>query len=331
MRAAVYPRNGDADVIEIRDVPAPRVGSDDVLVDVAYAGLNRADLLERAGRYGPPIPDGRFTIPGLEYAGTVGAVGDNVSKARIGERVFGIATGGAHAQRIAVHAGTACAIPAGLSLEAAGAAPEAFMTAWDALVGIARFRLGQVAVVHAIGSAVGLAALALAKHAGGRVLGTSRSADKLRRAEALGLDAGVLLDDDWPRRAHELSGGRGADVALDFVGTPIFQRNVDALAVGGTIVQIGTLGGARGEISFRSFMAKRLSLVGTVLRSRPIDQKIALARGFQASIVPLFGSGVLRPVVDRVFPLAQIREAHRYMEADRNFGKIVIAIRQPDN
>jgi putative PIG3 family NAD(P)H quinone oxidoreductase len=326
VRAAVYVRPGDAGTIELREIPAPEWGPRDLLVDVAYAGLNRADLLERAGRYGIPIPPGGYSVPGMEYAGTVAAAGNRVEGFAPGDRVFGIVAAGAHAAQVAVDAGTALRVPDGLSLEAAAALPEAFITAWDALIRSGGFTLGKTVVVHAIGSGVGLAALALAKHAGGTVLGTSRSEEKLVRARALGLDEGVLLDADWPARALAMTGGRGADLALDFIGTATFDRNVQALATGARIVQIGTLGGARGEIALGPFMAKRLSYVGTVLRSRPLDEKIALAREFQAHVVPLFGTGALQGAVDRTFALDEIADAHRHMEADRNFGKVLLAI-----
>jgi NADPH:quinone reductase len=327
MRAAVFTRSGDRDVIEVREVDDPVPGTDDVLVDVAYAGLNRADLLERRGHYGPPEPSVGPAIPGLEYAGMVAAVGGRVSKLQAGDRVFGIASGRAQAERIAVNAGTAMRIPDELPLEAAAAVPEAFMTAWDALFRAGRFRLGMTVVVHAAGSGVGLAALALAKAAGGTTVGTSRTVTKLERAAAHGLDFGALLDEDWPAVVRRVSGGRGADVVLDFIGAAAFDRNVAALAPNGRIVQIGTLGGASGSIALGPFMAKRASFIGTVLRARPLDEKIALTRGFEAEIVPLFARGILQPTIDRIFPLSEIREAHRQMEEDQNFGKILLKIR----
>jgi putative PIG3 family NAD(P)H quinone oxidoreductase len=327
MRAAVYVRAGGVDAIELRDVPDPVPGSEDLLVDVAYAGLNRADILEREGRYGPPEPAEGPTIPGLEYAGTVAALGERVRGYTIGDRVFGIVSGRAHAERLATNAETACRVPREIDMAAAGAIPEAFMTAWDALFGCGRFSLGQTAVVHAVGSGVGAAAVQLVKLAGGTTLGTSRTPEKFERARKHGLDVGALLDDDWPTLAHEMTGGRGADVVLDFVGVTTFDRNVAALATGGRIIQIGALGGSRGQVALHSFMAKRASFIGTVLRARPLHEKIALARAFEAYVVPAFASGALHAVVDRVFPLEEIRDAHRYMEDNRNFGKIVLKIR----
>jgi NADPH2:quinone reductase len=327
MRAVVYVRAGGVDAIEIRDVPDPVPGTEDVLVHVAYAGLNRADILEREGRYGPPEPSGGPAIPGLEYAGTVADIGAAVRGLGRGDRVFGIVPGGAHAERLVTNAATVCRIPTELELDAAAAVPEAFITAWDALVHRGHFAFGQTVVVHAVGSGVGLAAVQLVKYGGGTTIGTSRTPGKLERARKHGLDVGVLLDDDWPTVVREMTAGRGADVVLDFIGAPIFDRNVAALAPAGHIVQIGTLGGQKGTVTLGPFMAKRATFAGTVLRARPLHEKVALARGFEAHIVPSFASGVLHAVVDRVFPLDEIREAHRYMESNQNFGKVVLKIR----
>lgn len=328
MRAVVYTKPGDLDIIEVRDVPDPAPGSDDIVVEVAYAGLNRANVLQRQGRYGA-FPTDRPMIPGMEYAGTVAATGAQVTSLHKGDRVFGLVVEGAQAQRLVAPAATACRIPDGLSFAKAGAVPESFMTAWDALqrAGLA---MGATVIVHAVGSSVGLAALALVKRAGGQVVGTLRTPDKLERAQALGLDRAVLFDDDWPTVAHEMSAGRGADIILDFVGLTNFERNVAALAPRGRIVQIGTLGGPKGTIALGSFMSKCGSYLGTMLRLRPLHEKVALARDFAHHVVPSLGSGDLAIVVDRVFDLDHVRDAQQYMEENRNFGKIVLAV-TPDS
>ncbi len=324
MRAVVYAQPGDLDVIEVRDVPDPVPGSDDIVVEVGYAGLNRADILQRQGRYGA-FPSDRPMIPGMEYAGTVAETGAHVSTLHRGDRVFGLVVEGAQAQRVVAPAATACRIPDGLDFAKAGAVPESFMTAWDALTR-ASLTMGDTVIVHAIGSSVGLAALALVKRAGGQVLGTTRTPEKLERAQMLGLDRPVLFDDDWPTVAHEMSAGRGADIVLDFVGLATFERNVAALAPRGRIVQIGTLGGPKGTIALGSFMSKCGSYLGTMLRLRPLHEKVALARDFAHHVVPSLGSGVLAITVDREFSLDDIRDAQRYMEENRNFGKIVLAV-----
>jgi NADPH:quinone reductase len=325
MRAVVFSRPGGIEVVEVREVPEPKMGEHDLLVEVAYAGLNRADILEREGRYGAPPSSGPL-IPGMEYSGTVRAFGSHVKGFEAGDRVFGLTAGGAQAERVAVDAGTGMRIPDALDLETAGAVPEAFVTAWDAL-SAGGFTLGHTVVVHAAGSSVALAAMALVKAGGGTTVGTSRTPVKLARAGEYGLDYGALLSDDWPAVAKRVTGGRGADLVLDFIGPATFERNVAALRPGGRIVQIGTLGGAKGEVSFGAFMGKRVHLIGTLLRSRALHEKTALARRFASEIVPLFARKSVRPVIDRVFPLDEIRDAQRHMESDANFGKILLSLR----
>ena len=325
MRAIAYAGSGGTEVIRLRDdIPEPVVGNDDVLVDVAYAGLNRADILERRGLYA--VPSGGVPTPGMEYSGIVREVGDRVTSLAIGDRVCGLVVSGAHAERLAVNALAASKVPSGVSLRVAAAIPEAFMTAHDALFGRGRFTLGESVVVHAVGSSVGLAATALAKAAGGVTIGTSRTESKLERAREHGLDYGFLLDERWVSRVHGATNARGADVILDFVGAPVLDDNLRALAPRGRIVQIGTLGGLNGTINLGVLMSKRAELHGTMLRSRPIEEKILLAKFFTRALLPMFDSGELRAEIDAVFPLARMAEAHANMEADKNFGKIVIDV-----
>ncbi len=326
MRAAVYAGTGGPDVIALRELPEPVCGSDDALVDVAYAGLNRADILDRMGVYGGGKRPSEV-VPGLEFAGTVREVGSHVSNVRPGQRVCGLVPGGAHAEVLVVQAQTLAVLPADVSLEEGAAIPEAFLTAYDALFTLGQLGIGQHVLVHAIGSSVGLAAAALAKRAGAVVLGTSRTASKLERALADDLHAGFLLEEGWPKRAIELSGGRGVELILDFVGEPTLEGNVAALASGGRIIQIGTLGGQRATLSLGSLMVKRGSLISTVMKTRPLDEKIALARVLERRLLPFFARGELRAVIDRVYPLDALPEAHRAMEANANFGKLVIALR----
>jgi putative PIG3 family NAD(P)H quinone oxidoreductase len=321
MRAVVY----EAGEARIGKRPMPKCGDDDVLVNVAFAGLNRADILERLGRYGsPPTADGP-AIPGLELAGTVRACGAGVRQLRVGDRVCALVPGGAHAEVARVHAATAALLPDSLAFADAAALPEAYITADDALFTLGALRLGETVVIHAVASGVGLAALELARAAGARTIGTSRSPKKLAHARALGLDVALNLD-EFPERVLEATGGRGADVILDCIGPTLFDRNVAALAPRGRIVQIGTLGGARAETGTAGLMSKRGHWIGTVLRSRPLEEKIVLARSFAQRILPLVALGTLAAHVDRFFPLAAIAEAHRYMEEDRNIGKLVLAV-----
>lgn len=325
MRAAVYAGAGGVEVIAIRDdVPEPDVGSDDALVEVAYAGLNRADILQRRGGY--PAPKGNVETPGLEFSGIVRAVGARVESVAPGDRVCGLVAAGAHAQRLTTNAGTLSRVPDGVTLRDAAALPEAFITAHDALFERAGFHLGETALVHAVGSSVGLAAVALAKRAGGVAIGTSRTEEKLVRAGQHGLDLGLTLDHRWVGRVLAATNARGVDVILDFVGAPMLDDNLKAVALGGRIVQIGTMGGAQASLNLGLLLSKRAALHGTVLRSRPLEEKITLAKMFSRELLPLFARGDLQPEIDSVLPLDDLRAAHERMERDANFGKIVIAV-----
>jgi NADPH:quinone reductase-like Zn-dependent oxidoreductase len=324
MLAATYDGKGGIEVIVLRDVPEPQMGTEDALVEVAFAGLNRADVLERAGQY--PMPRMPITIGGMEFSGTVKATGANVKNVKAGDRVCGLVPTAAHAQRLATNALTLSKIPDGIDLRTAAAIPEAFTTAHDALFAHASFGLGHIALVHAVGSSVGLAAVGLITRAGGVAIGTSRTADKLERARAHGLDHGFILDDGWRGLVQAATSGRGVDVILDFVGAPMLEGNLAVLATGGRIVQIGTMGGAQAQLHLGLLMAKRASIHGTVLRSRPLDEKIALAKTFERELLPMFARGELRPELDKTFALADIRAAHDYMESNASFGKITIAV-----
>ncbi|GAC1305314.1 MAG: NAD(P)H-quinone oxidoreductase [Vulcanimicrobiaceae bacterium] len=325
MRAAIYTGAGGREVVAIRDdVPEPELGSDDILVAVAYAGLNRADLLERRGLY--PAPGAGPPIPGLEFSGVVRALGSRARAVAVGDAVCGIVAAGAHAERLTTHALAVAKIPPGLALRTAAALPEAYVTAHDALFARADLRLGETVLVHAVGSGVGLAALGLARRIGARTLGTSRTPAKLVRARGLGLDVGIVFDDDWLAGVRAATDGRGADVILDFAGGSTLERNCAALAAGGRIVQIGALAGARATLDLGVLMAKRGTLHGTVLRSRSLAEKIGLHATFERAILPLVARGDLETSVDATFPLDRLADAHERMESDANFGKILIAV-----
>ncbi len=324
MRAIVYRGSGDTEVIAIENAADPVVGSHDALVEVAYAGLNRADILERQGRYARP--NGASPIPGLEFSGTVRALGNRVTEVSVGDRVCGLVPAGAHAELVATPAMTLAKLPAEVSLCEAAAIPEAFVTAHDALVTRARFTLGDAVVVHAVGSSVGLAATALVKRGGGLPIGTSRTSEKLERARRHGLDHGFVLDDGWVGRVLAATDARGADVILDFVGAPLLQSNLTALAPRGRIVQIGTLAGGEGTISLGALMQKRAELHGTVLRSRALDERITLTKHLEHTLLPLFARGELHVEIDSTFSFTDARAAHERMESNANFGKILIAI-----
>jgi putative PIG3 family NAD(P)H quinone oxidoreductase len=323
MRAIVVREPGGPEVLELRGVPRPVPGKGEVRVRVAASGLNRADLVQRRGQY-PAPPGWPQDIPGLEFSGTVEALGDG-AEARVGQRVMGIVGGGGYAEAVVLHARELVPVPDGMSLADAGAVPEVFMTAFDALFAQLHLAIGETVLVHAVGSGVGTAALQLARAAGARVIGTSRTAAKLERARELGLEHGVLTGaGDWAQRVLELTGGRGADVILDLVGAPYLAGNQKAIAARGRMVVVGVTGGPKAEIDLRALMGKRATMVGTVLRARPLEQKIALARAFAERVVPGFAAGSLKPVIDGVYRPEQAADAHRRMEENETFGKLLI-------
>lgn len=323
MRAVVIREPGPPDVLEIREVRRPEPGPGQALVRIASSGLNRADLLQRRGRY--PVPEGSpKDIPGLELAGTVSAVGEGVVGVAVGDPVMGILGGGGYAEYALSPAETLVPIPPGMDPVTAGAIPEVYMTAYDAAFLQEGLSDGETLLVHAVGSGVGTAALQLAHRTGARVIGTSRTPEKLERATALGLDHAVLADEEWPGRVLELTGGRGVDVVLDLVGGAYLAGNQKVVAVRGRHIVVGVPGGVEGVLDLRALMGRRASIRGTVLRARPLPEKAELASAFAEHVLPGFESGQLVPVVDRVFAAAQVAEAHAYMEENRNFGKILL-------
>ena len=326
MRAVVITEPGEPDVLRLSEVEDPVPGPDDVLVEVRAAALNRADLAQRRGRY--PAPVGvRQEVPGLEMAGVVAAVGERVTEWRAGDRVFGLLGGGGYAERVVTHARMVMPIPERLSFTEAAAVPETFFTAYDALFNQAHLKMGEVVLIHAVGSGVGTAALQLARCAGATTVGTARTEEKLRKAEQLGLDVGIDCSvEDYLDVVRRMTGGRGADVILDVVGAPYWERNLAAMAVLGRLVLVGTMGGAEVNTSLSALMGKRLRVFGTVLRARPIEEKITLTQQFIKHVLPLLASGQVVPVVDKVFPLEQAASAHAYMESNLNFGKIVLSV-----
>ncbi len=326
MKAVVFTGKGGLEVVEVREVAEPRPGRGEILVRVKAAGMNRADLLQRRGLYPPPRGT-REDIPGLELCGEVAALGEGVIGWQPGDRVMAIAAGEAQAELAVVHERLLLRVPEGLSWEEAGAIPEAFMTAHDALFTLGGLRPGWPVLIHAAGSGVSTAAIQLVKAAGATAIGTSRTADKLAKARALGLDHGILVGKEEPRFADEVkkqTGGRGAAIVLDFVGAPYAAENLAALAPGGTIVVIGTMGGPRATVDLGLLMRARGRIIGTVLRPRPLEDKIAATQAFARDVLPLFAGGKLRPVVDAALPLERAREAHDRMDRNDSFGKLLL-------
>jgi putative PIG3 family NAD(P)H quinone oxidoreductase len=317
---------GGPEVLSLGEIDVREPGHGELRVRVAAAGLNRADTLERRGFY-PAPPGAPKDVPGLEYAGTVESVGDGVARFSVGDRVMGIVAGGGMAELVVVHEREAVPVPEGMSLEDAGAVPEVFMTAYDALFRQARIGLGSFVLLHAVGSGIGTAALQLCHAAGATPIGTTRTEAKLARCAALGLAVHgiVATDGRFAARVSEITGGRMADVVLDTVGAAYLGENVAALAPRGTMVVLGLLGGVGGELPLGLVLGKRLTIVGSVLRARPLEEKAALAQAFAHDVLPLFAAKSLRPIVDAVLPIADVAEAHRRMDANETFGKLVLA------
>ncbi len=328
MKAVLFTGKGGPEVIQWADTADPAPARGEVLVRVRAAALNRADLLQRRGLY-PPPPGTREDVPGLELAGEVVRAGEGVTAWKAGDRVMAIASGEAQAELAVVHERMLLRIPDGMRFEDAAAIPEAGITSHDALFTLGGLRPGWPVLVHAVGSGVSTAAVQIAKAAGATVIGTSRTAEKLDRARALGLDHGLLVGKDEPRFADEvrkLTGKRGAPLVLDFVGAPYAAENLAALATGGRSVVIGTMGGPKATLDLSVLMRARGAIVGTVLRPRPIEEKIAATQAFAKDVLPLVAAGRVKPVVDATLPASRAREAHERMEKNETFGKLVLTM-----
>lgn len=325
MRAVVIARAGGPEVLELREgIPLPDPGAGEVRVRVHATAVNRADLMQRAGRY-PAPPGSPRDIPGLEYAGVVELSGAGVRRWRAGDRVMGIVGGGGYAEAVVVHEDEALPVPDALSLTEAAAIPEVFLTAHDALFTQASLAAGETAVVHAAGSGVGSAAVQLAHAAGARVVGTARSPWKLERARTLGLDVAVdARHQDFVEVVMAVTDGRGADVVLDLVGGDLLGRNLEAAAEGARVIVVGLVGGATAPLDMRLLMRKRALVRGTVMRARSLADKIAVARAFERDAIPLLAAGRIVPVIDRVLPAGEAARAHELLERNETFGKVVL-------
>lgn len=324
MRAAVVKQYGGPDVIEVIDVDDPVPGPDEILVDVTSSAVNRADVLQRMGAYPDPVRRD-VEILGLEYAGTVAAVGERVRAWQVGDRAMGIEAGACNASRVVTHERQAMPIPAGIDLADAAAIPEVFLTAWDALVFQGGLASGRWALVHAGASGVGTAAIQVAKAIGARIAVTC-SAGKVDACRELGAD--LVLERspaDWAAELKSNVPG-GVDVILDVVGGEEANRNLSVATTGATIVQVGLMGGPSAEVNLGLLMVKRIRWIGTTLRSRPIEEKVVRVQRFVAEMLPRFDDGALHPVIDTRFPLDDIAAAHRHMESDANIGKILLDI-----
>jgi NADPH2:quinone reductase len=324
MKAVVITKPGGPEVLRIEERPTPEPGVGQIRVRVRTSALNRADLLQRGGNY--PVPPGApADIAGMEYAGEVDALGETTSLWKVGDRVMGLVGGGGHAEYLCVHEREAMPVPQSMSWDEAGAIPEAFLTGYDALFNRLDLKFGETLLIHAVGSGVGTATLQIARAAGATVIGTARSAEKLERARELGLNFAVdASKGEWAEGVEKAVGKGGVHCIVDLVGGDYLEGNLRVLALRGRIVVVGLTAGATTQFNMGLLLRKRLTMVGTVLRARPLEEKIALARDFATHAIPMFDAGLLKPVIDRVLPFAEIRAAHELMESNATFGKIVL-------
>ena len=322
MKVILFDQPGDPGVLRYDDAPEPQPGADELLVRVHATAVNRADLLQRRGGYAPP--PGASPILGLELAGEVV---QPVGEWRTGDRVMAVVTGGGYAELAAVPAGMAMRIPERFSYQEAAAIPEAFLTAYLNLFTLGQLQPGEVALIHAGASGVGTAAIQLARSAGARAIVTAGADAKLALCRELGAELAInYKSESFADGVQAATGGRGANVVLDFVGAPYWDANMAALALGGRLMLIGFLGGSRGQIDLGTIMGKSLTIASTTMRRTPLPQKLALTQAFTEFALPRFERGELRPVIDRVMPIAQAAEAHRVLEANSNAGKVVLSV-----
>ena len=328
MKAIYIAAFGGPENLEVREVPdPPKPTGSDVTVRVKAAGLNRADLLQRRGAYPPPAGYSP-NIPGLEFAGEIAEVGDEVSDFKPGDRVFSITAGEAQAELLTIDHRLLARIPDNLNFTDAAAVPEAFITAYDAVFTKGRLKDDETLLVHAVGSGVGLAALQLGKARGHRVVGTSRTSEKLERCREFGLDASVVVsgEPEFAEEVRSMTNGRGVDVILDLVGGAYFEQNLKSLALKGRLMLVGLTSGSKATIDLGIALVKRLTLIGTVLRARSLEEKADAVSDFASEVVPLLADGRVKPNVDRVFDIGDVRGAHEYLESNESFGKVVLKI-----
>ena len=327
MKAIIITGIGGAEVLEIRDVPTPEPRGEQIRVRVRACGLNRADLMQARGKY--PAPVGvPADIPGLEYAGEVDAIGPDASgPLKVGDRVFGIVGGGGQAEYLVVHERMAVPIPSNLDFARAAAVPEAFLTAHDALTTQGGLASGESVMIHAVGSGVGTAAVQIAHAMGCRTFGTARTAAKLERARELGLDVAIdTTREDFANVIREKTGGDGVPVIVDLVSGSTWNGNVESLSTKGRLVVVGLLGGGHASINLMDLLRKRVTVVGTTLRARPLEEKIMATRHFANQVIPWLERGIVRPVVDSTFGFEDFHLAQERVESNAVFGKVILEL-----
>lgn len=322
---AIHIKNDENRSLYLAECPAPKYDRDDVLIKIHATAVNRADLLQRRGHY--PPPPGASEILGLEAAGEIIAVGKNVAGWQAGDRVCCLLAGGGYAELVNCHCDMLLPIPANITFEQAAALPEAFYTAYANLFGEARLRAKEIVLIHAGASGVGTAAIQLARYAGALVIVTAGSEEKLSRCLELGANHAInYKSDDFVERVRKITNGLGVDVILDCIGASYLAQNLSLLKRKGRLVLIGLMGGATAEIDLALVLRQRLQVVGSVLRSRPLDEKIALTRHIRRKVLPLLSNGLFQVVIDNIFPLAEAGQAHAHVAVNRNIGKVVLRV-----
>lgn len=326
MKAIVVQTDQESRPLSWQEVPEPTYTADEVLVDIYATALNRADLAQRAGNY--PPPPGAPDILGLEMAGTVAKVGANVTGWQPGDRACALLPGGGYAEQVSVPAEMLMPIPAGWSFEQAAGLPEVFFTAYLNLFMEASLKKGETVLIHGGASGVGTAGIQLAHQAGCRVFVTAGDEEKLARCRELGAELAInYKEEDFVERIQAYTNNEGVDVIMDMVGAPYLERNLALLKVYGRLVFISMLGGAKTEINLGALMGRRLRLIGSVLRPRSVTEKVEIKRRFMAQFWPLLEEGVVRPIIDSVYPIAQANQAHDRMANNKNIGKIILKVR----
>jgi putative PIG3 family NAD(P)H quinone oxidoreductase len=325
VRAILVEKPGADSVLKLGDAPAPTLRPGSIRIRAVATAVNRADLLQRKGLYPPPA--GESEILGLECAGEVAEIASGVEGWRVGDRAMALLAGGGYAEEVVVPAGSAMQVPESLTLEEAAGFPEAFLTVFLNIFTLAALPEGGSALVHGGGSGIGTAAIQLVKATRGRIIVTAGSAEKCARCVQLGADVAVnYRNEDFTAVVREQTEGQGVDVVLDSIGAPYLERNLSVLSLGGRLVLIGLMGGAKSEISLGPLLVRRLQLIGSTLRARSIEEKAALVTAFEARFGPALEQGAIHPVIDRVLPLADASEAHRVVQASEHFGKVVLRV-----
>ncbi len=325
MKTIIVTKPGGPEVLQIVDIEKPKPQASQILIKVYAAAINRADILQRRGKYPPPVGDS--PILGLECAGEVVEIGADVNNIKIGDRVFALVGGGAYAEYCIIDAAMAIPMDPNWSYDFATAIPEVFFTANETIFELGQLQTGESILIHAGGSGVGTAAIQMAKHIGAIVYITAGTTEKIEKCLQLGAKAGINHStDDFEQSILELTAQQGVDVIEDFIGGDYFAKNCRALKIGGRLIQVATMSGQKAEIDLRLLMTKRLQIKGSIMRSRSLEEKCAITARFKQRWLPLLQSGQIKPIIDAVFPFDMVQDAHRYMEANKNFGKIVLQV-----